>query len=260
MLRAADFALPEVADLGTFDVGHQDDAVVGELFRTSGYFRSVEQLLAWLGRRGRPVDQNGWLTLCAARQAVDALDLDDWVRETLGDEPRIEEFVGEHEGLGRLFEPAVNGGFIDIRGARAYPTPALPASDEDWVYAAWALLLQAHAWVSDVGCGPLVIGLLLNLMVRGPQSRDDLRTWWRSAPANDFEQLARMMASEPGGSDAVAATRMADRRRFDSTVNWWLDTNIWRESEGRVEITELGAALLEIFISMIRRAADAAAA
>lgn len=252
LLQAADFKIPGLTDLTGIDLPIPDDGAVRELVTGSGYFQNIQRLCAWLGDRGRPVTDEGWLTLCAARQAVTVLDLDEWVRTVLDEEPELEERAGEHEGLGRLHQPAVNAGFIDIRGARAYPVTVLPSSDEEWASAACALLLEAHAWVSEIGCGPLVLGLLLHLAMHGSLSRTDLEDWWRSAPANDIEGLSRMFEQTPDGLEMAATTRAADDRRFRSTLAWWMDTAVWRESGGQLEITDLGITLLHALIAIMR--------
>lgn len=245
----------------------QDPHVVAGQVRGSLYWRRLIQLVEWVGR-GREATKSGMLRPAVARQAIADLGLDVWLTDDLGMSVPEWRSAGDHLGLDRLFLPAIQCELLEHRGARIVRGPisvsdvsgvpdgssaddAMP--DEAFVELAMVLLVSVFRRGSWSGSSGPLPGVLLSLAFQGVDNLDELRTWWRRAPANPLAHLDEV-DEQP---EAIAVRHRFSDESLDRCFAYWRDTGIWTESDsGRFAITELGRDFLRVIVGLMDRAPE----
>ncbi|MFN8099931.1 MAG: hypothetical protein U0Q21_16755 [Dermatophilaceae bacterium] len=226
----------------------QDHAVVAAQLRASGFVRLVLRLVEWVGPQGRAATKTGVLRPAYAREAIAALDLDEWTRSVLGQEPGGWRSAGEHSGLDRLFLAAVSADLLEVRGTKVVVGRPWPEDPRDQVMAGMLLLAGVRRRAEWDGTLKPLLGLMLGMIFGEFTTVSSARQWWRRAPANVWK-------ADPGSPDEDSP-ELADlfRRQsdegFDKTVAFWSDTGLWRAQRGKIRATELGIDFTRVLVRL----------
>jgi len=228
----------------------QDPRVVAAQVRRSGFQQRIHALVKWIGPAGRAVTQTGVLRPAVAREAIDELGLDDWMRTHLGGEPPTWRSAGEHLGLDRLYLAAVQAGLVEVRSTRVVAAAERVLDDQEWVLMGIGALVVARDRGEYAAPSASLLGVLLGLEFGESRTAEDLVAWWRRAPGNPYAGL------RTDRLDAEQATAFAET--LDSlseaavrwTLGYWRDTGIIHEERGRLHVTELGLDFTRILIRL----------
>lgn len=229
----------------------QDPKVVAAQLRSSGFVAAVLRLVDWVGPEGREVTKTGVLRPAVAREAIESLGLDDWIRTTLLREPDEWRSAGDHVGLDRLFMPAVAAGLLEVRGKRVVVGRPWPRAAKEQVISGITLLAGLHRRAEWDGSVQPLVGTMLGMIFADLTSVDRARDWWRTAPTNTFSLtgIDDGISAEDRAELEPVYTHLSDRR-FDQMLAYWGDTGIWRESRGRITATELGLDFTRVLINL----------
>lgn len=194
--------------------------------------------------------QIGVLRPAAAREAIAALQLDDWMLTQLEQQPPKWRSAGDHLGLDRLYRAAVEAGFLEIRSTRVIALPERGMHDEAWVMTGLIALVAAHQrGVSNPSSDPL-LGVLLALGFADARTVEDLVTWWGQSPANPFTRLSSDRLDPSQRAELSDALSRLNEAAIGWTLGYWRDTGIIREAGGRLTVTELGLDFTRVLIRL----------
>ena len=230
-------------DNDELDVPAQDPAVVSKMFRESPYFQALERLLTWIGKDGRPATASGYLKPASAREVIAELGLDEWMESVFGYAPVRWRSAGDHMGLERLLYPAERAELIEVTPTRIRLRPR-PQTDEDWTIIAVTALVALHERCSEMTSGQRLLTVMLAIHFADMRTPEKLRTWWRQSPANPFQ------SSLVDEQFQQVYDEMSDEA-IDRVLKFWDDTHIWRTRGGRLELSELGLAMLPVLAHFV---------
>ncbi len=222
----------------------QDPTIVADQIRQSGYMKAVMRLLEWIGPKGKGTTPDGYLRPAAAREAVAALQLDEWMVSALDSSLGTWDSAADHLGLDRLYTPAIVAGLLEVRGNRVLPKEPGPESDDDWSLAG----IVALCGLSSVGEDPvglqLLMGVLVGLTFGDMHTVEDIYTEWSGSDADSMPH--ELPAGFDDEAEFEALIDEATREDVDWMLAYWADTGIWRRLDDQLTITELGMELLRV--------------
>lgn len=218
-------------------------ADIARVFRGSPFFKTLERLLEWIGESGRQVTANGYLKPALAREIIDELGLDDWMKETFGYVPTRWRSASEHLGLDRLMVAVEIAGLVEVQRGKIVPA-GLPTSDETWAVTAIQAMFALADRAAGHVLGPELLDVLMVIHLDGFGTAQELKAWWRETALNPLS-----VQGFRGEGDREVFDKFANQD-IDKLLAFWKDTNIIRTRAGRLEVSALGMVLARAMLDI----------
>lgn len=221
---------------------------LGAAVRETAYVQSVLRLVEWVGPQGRPATASGYLKPAVARDVIAELGLDAWYETLGGEAPPAWRSAKDHQGLHRLYDPALTAGLLEIVGGKVVARP-LPQSDPEWSVVGVTLLLVLVDLFDPASAYASLLALLGELDSGRVRTVGEAADWWVELEMRFMRALAPAQPEQERHYEE--SLRAHSAQAIESILAPWRDTGVIEEHGPSLRLGLVGRELVTVAAALL---------